>query len=111
VRRLVVAPPARRAFKDILAHSRERFGPEIEDRYRRLFIRALADLRQDPGRRGVRHIGDDLCLYHLRFSRLAIAPPDRIGRPRHLIAFRFDSGQVTILYLLHERMNFPDRLR
>jgi len=110
VRHLVVSAVARRAFKDILAHSRKRFGPGIEDRYRRLFVRAFADLRADPGRRGVRTFGGGLHLYHLRSSRTGIAPPDRIARPRHLIVFRYDDETVEILRLLYDGMDIPAQL-
>ncbi len=110
MRRLVVAPAARRAFKYILAYSRRRFGSGIEQRYRWLFIRAFADLRAEPTRRGVRTVGEGLHLYHLRHSRSALAPPDRIARPRHLIVFRYDDAQVVIVQLLYDGMDLPGRL-
>ena len=111
MRRLVVSPPARRAFKSILAHSRKRFGSGIEQRYRWLFVRAFADLRADPARRGVRVVEDGLYLYHLRFSRTGLAPGERIARPRHLIAFRYDDEEVVVLQLLYDGMDLPSRLR
>ncbi len=111
MRRLVVSPPARRAFKSLLAHSRKRFGSGIEQRYRWLFIRAFADLRADPARRGVRPVGNGVHLYHLRHSRNGLAPADRIARPRHLSAFRHDDEAIVIIQLLYDGMDLPERLR
>lgn len=110
MRHLVVSAAARRAFKDILAYSRKRFGPGIEDRYRWLFVRAFADLRADPARRGVRAVGSGLYLYNLRSSRTGIAPPDRIARPRHLIVFRYDDETIEVVRLLYDGMDLPRRL-
>ncbi len=111
MRRLVVSPPARRAFKSILAQSRKRFGFEIEQRYRWLFIRAFADLRADPARRSVRAVGNGVLLYHLRHSRNGLASADRIARPRHLIAFRHDEEEIVIIQLLYDGMDLSARLQ
>jgi plasmid stabilization system protein ParE len=111
VRQIVVAPQARRDFKSLLAHSRVRFGPEREQRYRALCVRAFVDLRDAPDRRGAKAIGDGRYLYPLRFSRNAMAGSDRVARPRHVIVYRFDDAQLQILALLHEAMDLPTRLR
>ena len=110
MRRLVLTSPAHRAFKDILRHSRDRFGDVVRDRYLRLLIRAFADLRADPQRRGVQSGPGRLHRYHLRHSRRAIPASDRIARPRHFIVFRFDAETVEVIHLLHEAMDLPARL-
>ena len=35
----------------------------------------------------------------------------RVGRPRHVIAFRFDDRTVEIIHLLHDSMDIPARLK
>ena len=66
MRQIVVGVQARRDFKAILAHSRRRFGTEREQRYRWLFVRAFADLRDNPARHGSQPIDDGRYLYHLK---------------------------------------------
>lgn len=111
MRQIVVGVQARRDFKAILAHSRRRFGTEREQRYRWLFVRAFADLRDNPARHGSQPIDDGRYLYHLKYSREGVAASDRVARPRHLIVFRFDDHRIEILALLHDAMDLPSRLR
>jgi plasmid stabilization system protein ParE len=97
----------------ILAWSESRFGKRQRRLYRLLLEHAFAALREDPDRPGVRTDPDlpsDLRLYPIRFSRAALPPTDRVGRPRHVVAFRLDGDVVMILRVLDEAMDVPERL-
>jgi len=111
VRTLVVGPEAEAEIRAILRHSREIFGPVIGHRYRLLIEQAGRDLCADPRRPGVKSLTAALRLYPLRLSARRVPAPDRIARPRHLIAFRFDDRTVEIVRLLHDSMDVPGRLK
>lgn len=113
MRRLEVSPDAEHEVDDLLAWSELKFGVRAADRYRRLIDVAFVDLLSNPDRPGVvTHPGipADLRLYPIRHSRNRVAPEDRVGHPRHVIAFRFDDAKVEIVRLLHDGMDLPGRL-
>lgn len=113
MRRLEVSPDAEREIDDLLAYSEMRFGERAADRYRLLIDITLADLLADPKRPGVTAPPDiraGLRLYPLRHSRARVPAPDRVGQPRHVVAFRFDDARVEIVHLLHDSMDLPARL-
>lgn len=102
---------AQRDLAALLRSSTSRFGEATADRYRALLILALADIRADPARHGVRIARKDesaVLLYHLKSVRRTKV---LVARPRHFIAFRQDGEVVTVLRVLHERMDIPAHLR
>lgn len=114
MRRLEVSRAAEREIDELLAYSELRFGERAADRYRLLIDVALADLRTEPTRLGVTSlpgIPADLRLYPIRHSRARVASADRVGHPRHVIAFRFDEAKVVVVHLLHDGMDLPGRLK
>ncbi|MFC0633180.1 type II toxin-antitoxin system RelE/ParE family toxin [Brevundimonas balnearis] len=112
--RLDISARARDDIARALRTSHKTFGPQAVDRYTLLIDQALADLCAEPDRTGVRrHDSDrsDLRLYPLRHSRTRLAPADRVGQPRHLIAFRLSGDTLRVVRVLDERMDLPARLR
>lgn len=113
MRRLDVSHQADLELTDILRHSESMFGALAADRYRLLIQTAYRDLCEDPGRPGVKAlagISGDIRLYSIRHSRHRVSITDRVGQPRHVIAFRHDDARVEIVRLLHEAMDLPRRL-
>ena len=113
MRQIAVAIDARIEVAGALAVSYRDFGPAAADRYRALIQQAYRDLADNPNRPGVTTPPDipaDLRLYPIRHSRHHLLPNDRVGRPRHVIAFRFDDARVEIVHLLHDGMDLPGRL-
>ncbi len=106
MRRIRVAGPARRDIAKILRRSGENFGNQARHRYRRLIDRAMEDLGDDAARIGVQSIDDireGYFLYHLKWSRKALADSP-VRQPRHLIAFYFDdSDNIIVARVFHER--------
>ncbi len=94
MRRLEFKAQSRTDLRDALRHSRESFGQTIHRRYSRLIDQALADLIADPARPGVRPVGTDLFLYHLRSSTRRTPRGDRITRPRHIVVFKVDTDRL-----------------
>ena len=114
MRRLEVSPDAEHEIDDLLAWSELKFGVRAADRYRRLIDVAFVDLLSDPDRPGVGTqpgIPADLRLYSIRHSRARVPREERVGQPRHVIAFRFDESKVEIVHLLHDGMDLPGRLK
>lgn len=101
---------AQRDINAILRRSTQVFGEDAADRYRTLLIRALQDIRADPFRRGVRLVHTRkqiMLLYALRSVQMPVAP---VRRPRHFLAFQHKDGVVTVLRVLHERMDMRAHL-
>jgi plasmid stabilization system protein ParE len=114
LRRLDITARARRDTAAALRDSLRNFGPVAVDRYILLIDQAYVDLRADPARHGVRTAAEtssDIRLYPLRLSRTRVAPEDRVGQPRHIVAFRCDDERIEIIRLLHDGMDMPRRLR
>jgi plasmid stabilization system protein ParE len=102
---------AHRDIDAILRRSNEVFGEDATERYRTLLIRALQDIRADPFRHGVRLVHarkQSVLLYALRSVRAPVAP---VRQPRHFLAFQHKDGVVTVLRVLHERMDLTAHLR
>jgi len=113
VRRAHLTAGARRDVATILAWSETRFGKRQRHLYRLLLERAFAALCENCHRAGVRTDPDlppDLRLYPIRFSRADLPRQDRVGRPRHVVAFRVEGDAVVILRVLDEAMDLPERL-
>lgn len=113
VRKLVITPEARAEVRDVLVESRRKFGLVAQSRYRLLIETAYRDLLSYPLRPGVSELAgipSDIRLYPIRHSRRRTQSADRVGRARHVIAFRFDEKRVEILRLLHDSMDLPTRL-
>ncbi|MBT9369194.1 type II toxin-antitoxin system RelE/ParE family toxin [Rhizobium sp. CSW-27] len=101
--------------RDILAKSREDFGPEATQRYERLIVTALQDLAADSRRAGATlrpDIAPDVLSYHLRYSReRARIESGIVRRPRHLILFRqIRSDLIGIGRVLHDTMELSRHL-
>lgn len=113
MRRLVITSDARGDVRAVLLESRRKFGPLARARYRLLIETAYRDLVSDPMRPGVSAPSDlpaDIRLYPIRHSRARVPREERVGQPRHVIAFRFDESKVEIVHLLHDGMDLPGRL-
>jgi toxin ParE1/3/4 len=114
LRHLVVSRDAEADFEEILRSSADRFGEVAAHRYRRLIQQAYADLQFDPERptaRRFRGALPALYVYAIRHSRTRLPLSERVGSPRHLIAFRFDNERVQIVRILHDSMDLPRHLR
>ena len=114
MRRLDLSPEADFEVEEILYRSAVEFGEVAAERYRRLLQAAFHDLVEHPNRPGVGTlpgIPAGLHLYPIRHSRNRVPTEDRVGRPRHVIAFRFDAVRLEIVHLLHDSMDLPARLR
>ncbi|WP_420471781.1 type II toxin-antitoxin system RelE/ParE family toxin [Brevundimonas sp. FT23042] len=114
MRRLVLTTDARADVFAVLRESRLNFGPAARARYRLLIEAAYRDLCEDPQRPGVRmsaELPTNVRLYPIRHSRARLPAGDRVGQPRHVVAFRCDEARVEVLHLLHESMDLPTRLR
>ncbi len=113
MRRAHLTAGARRDVATILAWSQTRFGKRQRRLYRLLLERAFAALCENSDRAGVRTDPDlppDLRLYPIRFSRADLPPHERVGRPRHVVAFRAEGDVLVILRVLDEAMDLPERL-
>jgi plasmid stabilization system protein ParE len=64
-------------------------------------------IRPRVGVRSAKAGGVHLCA--IRPGRAQL-PKDRVGHPRHLIAFSFDASELRILRVLHESMDVEARL-
>lgn len=110
MRRIEVSPEAELEAENILHQSLLEFGDQAAERYSRLIKAAYRDIADDPERAGVftlTGIPADLRLYPIRHSRARLPKADRVGQPRHVVAFRFDAERVEIVNLLHDRMDLP----
>lgn len=87
------------------------FGDAARDRYAVLILQAMQDVADFPNRPGAsRDIDVDptALFYHLRHSReRAAKPPDRVGKPRHILVYEpFEEGVVDILGLIPDVIPF-----
>ncbi|NWG54146.1 MAG: type II toxin-antitoxin system RelE/ParE family toxin [Hydrogenophilaceae bacterium] len=110
MRRLVIEPPARADIKAIRAYSRRAFGSGAQQKYGALMRRAFVLLCADPERAGAQR-REDLprapYVFHLRHARTRGAAPKTA---RHFIIFTFDEAALTVLRVLHDSMDVPQRL-
>ena len=106
MRRVVITKLAASDIQRILRRSEVEFGVAARSRYRELLDRAIRDVAEHPAHPGVRAIDDVRAgyrLYHLRYSRTAVAGL-RVGRPRHLLAFYLpDDERLVVAAVVHER--------
>lgn len=113
MRKVVLSQRARSAMTDVLAHSVATFGTGAARRYKALLRRSFRDLALDPQRpgswaaeSGTHRVG----LYHIRHSRNALEPGNRVKTPRHIVVFQAFSDRVLILDLVHETRDRPAAL-
>jgi toxin ParE1/3/4 len=110
---LNLSAPAQDDIVQILAWTQEAFGDIGRTRYESLITSALIDLRNDPGRAGVRQrddIGTGICTYHLASSRKRVATARQVAKPRHFVLFRVSRNVIEVARLLHEVMDFSQHL-
>lgn len=107
-------PAARADIKDALRWSLVHFGPGALRRYQRLITVALSEIAADPclaHSYELSGLQSGIRLYHLRHSRKRAAIEGRMVRePRHFIAYRVLKSGVTIVRLLHDRMEIVRQL-
>ena len=88
---VVLQPAARRDVRSILRFSAETWGPAQRDKYRAAIDQALTTLSRSP------HIGR---------LRDEIGPGLRSHRvEQHIIYYRLRADTVTILRILHQKMD------
>ena len=110
---LKLSAPAQGDIIQILAWTQEAFGDVGRARYENLITTALIDLRNDPGRAGVRQrddIGTGICTYHLASSRKRVTTARQVAKPRHFVLFRVSRKLVEVARLLHDEMDFSRHL-
>ncbi len=106
---LKLSAPAQDDIIQILAWTHEAFGDVGRARYENLIATALIDLRNDPGRAGVRQrddIGTGICTYHLASSRKRVTTARQVAKPRHFVLFRVSRNVIEVARLLHDAMDF-----
>ncbi|HXQ10223.1 MAG TPA: type II toxin-antitoxin system RelE/ParE family toxin [Caulobacteraceae bacterium] len=112
--KVVIGARARRDIFILLSVSRDQFGAVAQQRYRALLEQAIADIAENPSRRGVVRLeevaDDDIWLYHARHARPRLPVAHRVGRPRHVIAFRVRQDRLEVIRVLHDAMDLPRRL-
>ncbi len=111
MRRVVIDIDARVDAVAIVNTSFLSFGRAAAERYAKLITQSYADLAARPERPGARVFEDDVYLYHLRWSRRTADAGERVGRPRHLVVYRYDVDSIQVLRLLHDRMDIGERIR
>lgn len=106
-----LADRARRDVAAILRATHDGFGAAGLERYRLLFEAAFRDLGDDAERPGVvaGPLANGARLYHLRHSKGRVFG-GKVGRPRHLIAFKVEGDTVRVMRVLHDAMDLPARL-
>lgn len=106
---LKLSAPAQDDIIEILAWTHNAFGDVGRNRYENLITTALIDLRNDPGRAGVRHrddIGSGIRTYHLASSRKRVTTARQVAKPRHFVLFRVSRNVIEVARLLHDAMDF-----
>lgn len=106
---LKLSAPAQDDIIQILGWTQEAFGDVGRTRYENLITAALADLRNDPGRVGVRQrddIGTGICSYHLASSRQRVTTARQVAKPRHFVLFRVSRNVIEVARLPHDAMDF-----
>ena len=109
MRRLRLAGPARADLREILKVSRERWGEPGRARYAALVSAALAEIASNPLGASTRnrpeaHAGARS--FHLRHVR----GEHGVKAPVHVVYYRADEEVVSILRILHERMDVAGHL-
>lgn len=110
MRRIEFAVRARSDIRTALATSREQFGASAQRHYEALIARAQKLLAQDPSRAGVQqseHLPPSYFLFHVRHARTRGTPPKQ---PRHIIVFTYTETRLTIVRVLHDSMDVPQRV-
>ena len=106
-----VSRPAQRDLARILAYSRKRFGLQIADAYETLLIKAFAMIRAEPFPKSVRRVEGSPSLLRVHLRSVPQASPKLINRPRHVVVFQQDEACLTIVRILHEKMDEGRQLR
>lgn len=101
--RILFTDSATRQSDEIGALSDEKFGKSAADRYERLLTRAVLDLAENPGRRGVSMV-EGRIHYHIRHSQASIPRLSKVGSPRHLVIAKVVGDALWILAFAHDAM-------
>lgn len=110
MRRIEFTARARADIRTALANSRQQFGASAQRHYEALLARAQKLLAQDPSRSGVQqseYLPADNYLFHVRHARMRGTPPKQ---PRHIIVFGYTDTTLTIIRVLHDAMDVPQRV-
>ena len=106
-----LSPLARRDLTSILKYSKDRFGLEAADAYESHILRAILLIRSVPDGPTVKPVEGmkNLRRFHLRLVPRSATKP--VARPRHLIVFQIDAERLTVVRILHEKMDTERHLR
>jgi toxin ParE1/3/4 len=112
---IIIAPAARSDIVNILAWTRDNFGPMTLKRYARLIQTAIEDVAENPecmGSESRPEIADHCRTYHLYHSRQKAGKPGhRIRNPRHILLYRVvESDILEIGRILHDSMDLEQHL-
>jgi plasmid stabilization system protein ParE len=105
--KLRINKPALADLKAILATSLERWGHAAMVRYERLLVAAIEELATSRSRLpSARQLGRGVRRFHVRQVR----ERHGVAAPVHVIYFRVTASSVSILRILHERMDAAAQL-
>lgn len=106
--RLRYFPAARKDIKEALRWSAANFGLRAMQRYKTLIPVSLSEIADNPNLQFsyvVRGLQPGIRIYHLKHSRQqALVDGQIVKSPRHFIIYKVESAQVTIVRILHGRM-------
>jgi len=92
----------------ILAVSRERWGPESQRRYAAILAAAIRKVAADPlglTTRARAELAPNLRSFHIQHARAGLAYP-KVRRPVHIVYYRMiEPGLIEIVRVLHEHMD------
>ena len=101
--RVLFTDSATRQSDEIRAWSEDKFGKAAADRYVLLLTRAVIDLAEEPGRRGVKMV-EGRIHYHIRHSQVSAERQNRVGSPRHLVVAKVVGDALWILAFARDGM-------
>jgi toxin ParE1/3/4 len=105
---VILSASAKADVREILDWSLQKFGVRAAKRYRVLLKQALIDIAENPERPASQQrpeLGQDVLVYHLRFSRgRAQLQPGIVGNPRHFVVYRSRENQnvIEVIRILHD---------
>ena len=94
--RFLLSPRAQSDIEEIWDYTDERWGPEQAEKYVRVLQQAFETIARDP-RRG--RPSDDIRVGYRRYS---------VGS--HVIFFRVIGGEIDVVRVLHQSMDFDQHL-
>lgn len=105
-----VHDPGQEDIIDILHWSEENFGQAARERYAALIATAVREVAAAPegiGSTDRSELGESVRSWHLRESRHHASGP-MVRRPRHVVFYAVNDGEVLIVRILHDAME-PSR--